>query len=259
MNKATLIHEDFNPIESATLIKTRDLKSFNSTQIKALYEESQLTQEEFVVLDFLAAIGLIKHGEFTVSFQGLKRKFDLHQAKLTKALKRLLEKDLLIKEEKGGYTLTKNGMLVAQELTRKYGRQDTLEKTIHSHVAFGEIQGMHITADELAKIADYLSGRWFGDYRFLTKSKYEDVFEIEWISTTGSICAKAVFGPHNKTKVIISSAKIIYSEIELQMMMERISTTVERLIDATVVFQNRAVFVNTEKLPADEIPSTFAS
>ena len=69
-----------------------------SSQLRLLYEEAFLTQEEFILLDYFEKLNYIKSGETVVSFQGLKRAVDLHQARLTKALKRLVTKGYLEKK-----------------------------------------------------------------------------------------------------------------------------------------------------------------
>lgn len=254
-----MVPSRFDPISSASLIQPLNERLINSNQIRALYEEDQLTQEEYILLDYLGAIEQIKDGANIVSFQGLKRKIDLHQAKLTKALKRLMEKDLLTKTSTG-YQLSNRGALLSVELMKKFGRQTTLEGKIHSHVAHGRIQGIDISPNQLLEITDYLSGRWFGDFRFIARNEKDDQHEIEWISTNGSICTKLSIGPGNELSIVTSSATIIHSEIELQMMMERIATTVERIVDASVIYYSRTVYEDRKELVlADDVPIKFAS
>jgi len=248
-----------DPISSVSLINPITDRWINSQQIKILYEEDQLTQEEYILLDYLGTIEDLKQGEFTVSFQGLKRKIDLHQARLTKALKRMLEKDLIAKEDKG-YSLTSNGALLANELMKKFGRQSTLESEIHSYIARGNIGGFPMSVSDREKIAKALSGKWFGEFRFIAKSDTsEGVFEIEWISTNRSVGAKLIIGPENDVTIIISSAKIINSEIDLQLMMERISATIENVMDSSVIFERRETYINRSQIPEEDTPSVFAS
>ncbi len=248
-----------NPINSVTLINPISDRWINSQQIKTLYEEDQLTQEEYILLDYLGAIDEMKDGEFTISFQGLKRKIDLHQARLTKALKRLSEKDLITKTN-NGYSLTSSGGMLAHELMKKFGRQSTLESEIHSYIARGNIKGFPMTTSDREKVANAISGKWFGEFRFIAKSDTDDgVFEIEWISTNGSVGAKLIIGPENDLTVIISSAKIINSEIDLQLMMERISVIIENVLDSSIQFEERETYINRSRVVEDETPSVFAS
>jgi Mn-dependent DtxR family transcriptional regulator len=250
---------EFDPIRSASLIKPLDERLINSSEIKSLYQEQQLTQEEYILLDYLGAVEQIKDGANTISFQGLKRKIHLHQAKLTKALKRLIEKQMLVKTD-GGYQLSDHGLMISIELMKKFGRQSTLEQKVHSHVAHGMFQGLNVSEDQLKELTDHLSGRWFGDFRFIAKTESKGIYEIEWISTNGSICTKLTLGPNNQLSIITSSATIIHSEIELQMMMERITSTIERLLDISVVFVSRTVYEDRRELVlADDVPIKFAS
>jgi len=117
-----------------------------------------------------------------------------------------------------------------------------------------------MSVSDREKIAKALSGKWFGEFRFIAKSDTsEGVFEIEWISTNRSVGAKLIIGPENDVTIIISSAKIINSEIDLQLMMERISATIENVMDSSVIFERRETYINRSQIPEEETPSVFAS
>ena len=83
---------------SNQLINTLDQNEFDSKSISSLYRDEQLTQDEYLILDFIGVNDLLRDGTLSISFQAMKRIISLHQARLTKAINRLIAKNLLIKE-----------------------------------------------------------------------------------------------------------------------------------------------------------------
>ncbi|MDH5401389.1 MAG: hypothetical protein OEY49_02765, partial [Candidatus Heimdallarchaeota archaeon] len=76
---------EFDPFIQPNLIQPLETRDISSSLISDLYREEQLTQDEYIVLDFIGTIKEKKSGDVIMSFQGIKRLVSLHQAKLTKA------------------------------------------------------------------------------------------------------------------------------------------------------------------------------
>ena len=87
-----------DPLKYSQLIKPLDTRNLSSQDIQKLYIDESLTDLEYVILDYIGNTVDLKLGEVEISFQGLKRLTNIHQAKLTKAINRLVEKDMLKKE-----------------------------------------------------------------------------------------------------------------------------------------------------------------
>ena len=254
---------EFDPIASTTVIMPLDSSSFDTTLIKQLYNDEQLTSEEYVILDFFGAVNhmkkITKGNEVIISFQGLKRKVDIHQARLTKALNRLVEKDLL-KKNPEGYSLTERGVLLSTKLMDRFERTANFLPTIHTHMVSGRIQISQMTRDRILEISDEFVGKWFGDFRFVSKTDYGEMIELEWLSNNGAITAKLVFGPANKLKISTSSVKYSNSEMELQILVDRIVNTLEKKFDLWVTLESQEIYENRTRLTASEtIGSKFAA
>lgn len=130
-----------DPLKYSQLIKPLDTRNLSSQDIQRLYIDESLTDLEYVILDYIGNTVDLKLGEVEISFQGLKRLTNIHQAKLTKAINRLVEKDMLKKGD-AGYKLTDIGYVVFQRLLRNYNRQESiLPKNVYSSVVEGEVQG----------------------------------------------------------------------------------------------------------------------
>ncbi len=254
---------EFDPLASVTVIKPLDSSDFDTSLIKTLYDDEQLTSEEYVILDYFGAVTTMKKAtkniSLTISFQGLKRKVDIHQARLTKALNRLVEKELL-KKTPEGYMLTEKGYLLSNKLVDRFGRTQKFLPSIHTHTLSGKIQMASLTQEKLRQISQEFVGKWFGDFRFIAKTDYGDMIELEWLSINGGITAKLIFGPENNIKISTSSARYSESEMELQILADRIITTLEKKFDLWILLESRDVYENRRKLiSSDTMPSKFAA
>jgi hypothetical protein len=242
--------EGYDPIRDTSHISPLDTRSFSTNLINHLYLEEQLTQDEYLVLDFLGATTILKEGEVTMSFQGLKRLISLHQARLTKAVNRLLDKNMLEKVE-AGYMMTDKGKTVFRRLFNKYRKNDILPSTIYSHISRGIVQGPELSSDQYENLAEAMVGKWFGRFRFTSKIDYDDSFEISWISTNGSISASLIVGPENNLRLSISAPIYAESQTELQLLMNHVSQSIESVLDAPVVFNSHGVYENRRQITSE--------
>jgi len=241
--------EHINPIRDTQLIFPVDTRQLSSASIRQLYADESLTQDEYMVLDFIGHMVELKEGgSVQISFQGLKRLTDIHQAKLTKAINRLVEKGLLSKGE-AGYHLTREGLeCFSRLLTNFRNPTEFLPNKVYSHVAHGQIQGIDITFEEYQQIAESLVGKWFGTFRFTSKTEYDDAIELGWVSTNGSISAALVLGPENDIRLSISASIYDESVSYLQILMNQVSGAIETAIDAPTIFTSQQVFENSKDI-----------
>lgn len=249
----------YDHIVSNQLINTLDQNSFDGSQVAALYRNEQLTQDEYLVLDFIGVNDLLREGTLSISFQAMKRITSLHQARLTKAVNRLMSKDLLIKE-KFGYTLTEEGYVLFKRLHQQYNKLTLKQVTeLYIHVAEGNIQGPIISDLQNSPIEKALVGKWFGRYRYTSKIKNRDSMEIGWISTDSLVSASLRIGPHNRLKVIISSSEITIVNEEMQLLLNHLSEVLESAIDAPVIFNHFSIYdSNNQRLEIDSAKINFA-
>jgi len=127
--------------------------------------------------------------EIKYSFQGLKRRLEIHQQKLTKALKRALEKGLIDRTKNGFYFLTPQGrVLISTKIDEKSANlfDQNPQKSSHSLQVEAFIETEMI---DHKPIVEQLISKYWGDFRFL--SHYTDHLESSavWITTDGSYTA----------------------------------------------------------------------
>lgn len=247
MNMDLRLSKSFNPVRQTSLISPVRLQDIPAQKIHQLYVEDQLTEYEFQILEFIGMTNVIKGGSSLMSFQGMKRLLDIHQAKLTKALNRLHQKELLEKE-KAGYKLSDEGAELFNKLYEKLNLVDNrIPDVLYTHVIRGRIDGFYSNHSEMRKIiSEGLLGRWFGQYRFTAKIEYEGMVEICWISTEDKTSISFLLGPDNEISIAHSSTRYMDVETELQILSDRISNAVEDIIDIPIEINSYQIYENNE-------------
>ncbi|OLS24454.1 MAG: hypothetical protein HeimC2_22600 [Candidatus Heimdallarchaeota archaeon LC_2] len=244
---------------SNQLINTLDLDEFDSKLISSLYREEQLTQDEYLILDFIGVNDLLRDGTLSISFQAMKRIISLHQARLTKAVNRLIAKDLLIKE-KFGYTLTDEGITLFQRLHIQFQKFALKQPNdLFTHIAEGNVQGPSLQEFQYQEIENALIGKWFGKFRYTSKILNNNSLEIGWISTDGTLFASLKIGPGNELKINLSTYDLTIAQTEIQYLISHLSQILEASIDAPVVFNHFSIFdKNNQKIETDFAKIKFA-
>ncbi len=241
------LSKSINPVKQTSLIKPLGMREISAIDLQSLYSEDQLTEYEFIILEYIGMTNVLKGGSSLMSFQGLKRLLSIHQAKLTKALNRLTQKDLLDKE-KTGYKLSDKGALLFSKLYKKFNFVDNrVPETLYSHVAVGKIDGFYSDDVEMRRIiGDGLVGRWFGHYRFTAKVELQGRLEINWISTDGKTSISLLIGPKNDVTISYSATSYYDVENELEILINRISAAVEELIDLPIEISMLRIYENNK-------------
>ncbi len=250
---------NYNPIHQTSLIRPLDTNEFSTNWINTLYNEEQLTQDEYIVLDYINEMKNVKsidgNGSMIMSFQGMKRLMSLHQAKLTKALNRLAQKDLLIKVQ-GGYIVTPKGLQVHTKLQQLSSTpQVTLERLpskLYSHVAEGNIQGPVLNKIQYDMIIEGLIGKWFDNFRFTSLIDYSGSYELSWVTTDGKASLSLLIGPKNNIRITHSSSRFRDSANKMQILIDKISHVLETSLDAPVVLTGLSIYENKRKLEEDD-------
>ncbi|MHA1713799.1 MAG: MarR family transcriptional regulator [Candidatus Ranarchaeia archaeon] len=127
----------------------------------AILDGNSLTEYEIQALIELGLEIYAKSAPFTFSFQGLKRRLGIHQQKLTKALKRLIEKGL-VKKTGRGYLITKTGGKMLSEYITSCPTPVTIDPVEWASSSIS----LH-TSISGEEFIQNLSGKWFGEYRFV--------------------------------------------------------------------------------------------
>ena len=137
-------------------------------------EYSYLTKDELEVLFLLATTDMFTEGLSSFSFSGIKRQLGKHQQKITKAVNRLLSKNLICKNNIG-YSISSKGTAVLSEVIK-------VQNAVDLHQSTDDFLQQRIVFNEnlpLAEIASLLVGKWFGSFRYISHTDGKDLI-VRW-------------------------------------------------------------------------------
>lgn len=123
---------------------------------------------------------LSKESDAVFAFQGLKRKLDIHQEKLSRILKRL-EDRWIIKKVDEGYALCCEGYKIS--LSYRADQNAKSQTVLQAYLP------IDVDAEELSS---RLKGRWFGNLRWLGRSREPETI-LRWLSEDGKVEIAAKF------------------------------------------------------------------
>lgn len=122
------------------------------------------------------------------SFNGLKIKLKVHQEILSRSLRRLKQLEL-IEKTKSGYKPTNNGKIIFSRLFKS--KQSEPRKNI-------QIFQMYIPFKILNKqVAENLSGKWFGNLRWIGMTQSLTGYQLKWRNIENFIEISVHISDHN--------------------------------------------------------------
>ena len=137
---------------------------------------------------------LINEDSSRFSFTGMKRKLNVHQQSLARALARLEELGLVEKSD-AGYGLNKNA-----EVFTSSGKIVKKPSPIFSRSSIN-FQLLHASIPvqiEVEQILIGLHGKWFDKYRFVELKKTNNGYALKWVNEATSVRAY----PNNNRKLL---------------------------------------------------------
>ena len=118
----------------------------------------------------------------TYSFKALERKLDIHQQSLSRALKRLLDLNL-IEKTSSGYKLVEGSAYNFNQTLEDNFLNEELEidksKKLRKYKQL--IQIYMPVKGNIEPIVDHLTGKWFGKLRWFGMIKKDTGFRLQWI------------------------------------------------------------------------------
>lgn len=125
---------------------------------------------------------LLKEMWSTYSFKALERKLDIHQQSLSRALKRLLELNLIEKTSSGYKLVERNAYNLNPVLDDNLLNEELeIDKSEKNRKYKQLIQIYMPIKGNIEPIVDHLTGKWFGNLRWFGLIKKETGFRLQWI------------------------------------------------------------------------------
>lgn len=146
--------------------------------------EDDMSARELMILMLLASEAYSKDSDAEISFQGMKTKLQLHQQKLTTALKRLQKKHLLDKTLHG-YRINKKGIEIINQLLKS--PRTSFELNGQEYAGLEIIIPLGNRNNNLFKQVYLLKGRWFAKWRWIGTFQNSCSVKMEWQSLSGDL------------------------------------------------------------------------
>lgn len=137
-------------------------------------EYSYLTRDELEVLFLLATTEMSAEGLTSFSFSGIKRQLGKHQQKITKAVNRLLSKDLILKTNIG-YSISQKGSSILSDVIKSQNAVN-LHQSNNEYLQQKLLFNYDIAIDEITNL---LVGKWFGSFRYISHTEGKNL-TIRW-------------------------------------------------------------------------------
>ncbi|MEM2146634.1 MAG: hypothetical protein QW279_14830, partial [Candidatus Jordarchaeaceae archaeon] len=146
---------------------------------------------------------------FSFGFQGIRRLLDIHQQTLTIALKRLVRKRIIAKNDDQEYFLTKQGEKIVSNLFSNDENKMVLPPNCEGNKFTSCKIDMKVNLKGAMhkKLAKNLKGKWFSYYRYVGSSMGEDKSILEWITDDAKYSARVIADEDGNIKVVVSGFK----------------------------------------------------
>jgi DNA-binding MarR family transcriptional regulator len=137
------------------------------------------TEYEYMTLPEVQLLLTLSDSNIIYSFSGLKKTTNLHQHQLTKALKRLQDREYLNKNNLGTYELTNSGSKYTKSLISDLLRAKALNRRRKKYTSqWKKIRTIPPLDQEI--MSSILERRWFGNFRFLYRRQIENYVQLCW-------------------------------------------------------------------------------
>lgn len=134
---------------------------------------------DYMTLPEVQLLLTLSDSQISYSFSGLRKTTALHQYQLSKALKRLQDRNYLSKNENGTYELTNSGSKYTKQLLRDLMKNKALNIKDNNYYSRWNRVKLIPPLDQY-HIASILEQRWFGSFRFQYRREIESIVELCW-------------------------------------------------------------------------------
>ena len=137
------------------------------------------TEYDYLTLPEVQLLLTLSDSQISYSFSGLKKTTLLHQNQLTKALRRLIDRDFLSRRDSGSYELTDTGSRYTKDLVKDLISNNAVN--IQNNRFYSRWKKIHLIPPiESELLVSTLEKRWFGSFRFLFKRENKEGTELCW-------------------------------------------------------------------------------
>jgi len=203
------------------------------------------TDYDYLTLPEVQLLLTLSNSQISYSFSGLRKTTSLHQHQLSKALKRLKDRDFLAKNENGTYELTDLGSVNTRDLLNELIRKKAI--SIQNNRYFSRQRKLKfIPPVDQSTLVNNFERRWFGNFRYLYKKETDLKIELCWEDNNSNKLYFKIY-PNGEVEVEYKSLLPDYSEFHrlANWMMNDISNQ----IDVSIQMVDQEFRESVDKVP----------
>ena len=211
-------------------------------QLDDLFYETPVLS--FPEIEVLSLFNTNDARKFSFGFQGIRRLLNIHQQTLTVALRRLVRKGIIAKNDDREYFLTEQGGNIISDLFSTIGNKtscdcDSSQNCLLSYRIVIKLDSQRIDHSELVK---RLKGKWFSHFRYVGSFQGRGESAVEWITDDASYTARVGVDKNGTIAVTVSTLKFC-DEDQLRQETQKVSSFIEKNIKeffgVSPVFQSK--------------------
>ena len=178
----------------------------------------------------------------TYSFKALERKLEIHQQSLSRALKRLLDLNLVEKTSSGYKLVERNAYHFNPILEDNLLNEELEIDKSKKHRKYKQLIQIYMPVKgNIELIVDHLTGKWFGNLRWFGLIKKETGFRLQWI----------IVDKHSNNKIF----QINFSILSEYIIVESDAVTDDEKVDA--IYHSNRIIEELIKIVQENIHKEF--
>ncbi len=188
---------------------------------------------DYLTIQEVQLLLTLSDSQISYSFSGLRKRTSLHQHKLTKAIRRLQDRNFLSKNENSSYELTDDGSIYTRKLLQELVNKKAVNSTKIPNISL--IKKLRTTPSlEKRKIAVVLEKRWFSNYRFLYRREIGDLIELCWEDNEKNQCHVYL---NSEGEIQIECSSLNHKSNETQFIINWVSEEIQKHADVEVLIE----------------------
>ena len=203
------------------------------------------TDYDYLTLPEVQLLLTLSDSQISYSFSGLRKSTSLHQHQLSKALKRLKDREFLAKNENGTYELTDLGSVYTRDLLKDLIRKKAVSLQNSKYYSRRRKLKFIPPIDQTTLVRNF-DRRWFGSFRYLYKRETEEDVELCWEDNKDN---KLHININQKGEVDVEYKSIIPDYSEFYKATHWIMNDISSQNDVTIQMVDHELKESVDKVP----------
>ncbi len=203
------------------------------------------TDYDYLTLPEVQLLLTLSDSQISYSFSGLRKTTSLHQHQLSKALKRLKDREFLAKNKNGTYELTDLGSIYTRDLLNDLIRKKAVSLRNNKYYSRRRKLKFIPPIDQRTLTRNF-DKRWFGNFRYLYKRETDLKIELCWEDNSNN---KLLINIGQNGEVDVEYKSLIPDYSEFYQVTHWIMNDISNQNDVTVQMVDHELDESVDKVP----------